>query len=111
MCLLFKRKHFETNVTSSICFSSSFVSILTVIEELHRFKNENKIDASAFLDRNIKMVAFNFARQSNHPPFLKMMANIFELPRDKDMFIDKIRDILAEYNYKDVKNFAFLTSK
>lgn len=76
--------------------------MVTVIEELHRFKNQHHIDASSFLDRNIKMVAFNFARQSNHPTFLKMMATIFELPRDKDMFIDKIRDILAEHNYKDV---------
>lgn len=74
-----------------------------VIEELQRFKNQHQIEASTFLDRNIKMVAFNFARQSNHPTFLKMMATIFELPRDKDMFIDKIRDILAEHNYKDVR--------
>lgn len=82
----------------------NFVVVLfAVIEELHRFKNENQIDASAFLDRNVKMVAFNFARQSNHPTFLKMMASIFELPRDKDMFIDKLREILAEHNYKDVR--------
>lgn len=78
-----------------------------MVEELHRFKNDNQIDASAFLDRNLKMVAFNFARQSNHPPFLKMMAYIFDLPRDKDMFIDKIREILAEHNYKDVMNWQF----
>lgn len=74
-----------------------------MIEELHKFKQENQIDAAVFLDRNLKMVAFNFARQSNHPTFLKMMANIFELPREKDMFIDKIREIIAEHNYKDVK--------
>lgn len=73
-----------------------------MIEELHRFKCDNQIEASSFLDRNIKMVAFNFARQSNHPTFLKMMATIFELPRDKEMFIEKIRNILAEHNYKDV---------
>lgn len=79
----------------------------SVIEELHRFKNQHQIDASAELvDRNIKMVAFNFARQSNHPTFLKMMASIFELPKDKDMFIDKIRDILTEHNYKDVWSHA-----
>lgn len=75
---------------------------VSVIEELHRFKNEHQIDASTFLDRNVKMVAFNFARPSNHPSFLKMMTSIFELARDKDMFIEKIRDILAEHNYKDV---------
>lgn len=92
----------------NLCFHQLIFSrFITVIEELHRFKNENQIDATAFLDRNLKMVAFNFARQSNHPPFLKMMANIFELPRDKDMFIDKIREILAEHNYKDVMNWKF----
>lgn len=41
-----------------------------------------------------------------------MMATIFELPRDKDMFIDNIRDILAEHNYKDVwKQMAFTPNK
>lgn len=73
-----------------------------MIEELQRFKHENQIDGSTFLDRNLKMVAFNFARHSNQPSFIKMMAIIFELAREKDMFLDKIREIIDEHNYKDV---------
>lgn len=103
---LFFSTHFHActcTCTHTHTHTNEHQHIATVIEELHRFKNQHQIDASAsFLDRNIKMVAFNFARQSNHPTFLKMMATIFELPRDKDMFIDKIRDILTEHNYKDV---------
>lgn len=48
------------------------------------------------------MVAFNFARQSNHPTFIRMMSYTYELPIAKDMFIDKIREIIKEHNYKDV---------
>lgn len=73
-----------------------------MIEELHRFKHDNQIDVTTFLDLNLKMVAFSFARQSNHPTFFKMMATSFELTREKDMFIDKIREIITEHNYKDV---------
>lgn len=76
-----------------------------MVEELHKFKHENQIDATVYLDRNLKMVAFSFARQSNHPTFIKMMAIIYELPREKDMFIDKVREIIVERNYKDVRKY------
>lgn len=79
-----------------------------MIEELHRFKHENQIDGSTFLDRNLKMVAFNFARHSNLPNFIKMMATIFELAREKDMFFDKIREIIEEHNYKDVFKMHYI---
>lgn len=79
-----------------------FSNQIAVIEELQRYKHEHQVDGSLFLDRNLKMVAFNFARQSNHPAFIKMMVTIYELPRDKDMFIDKVREIIQENNYKDV---------
>lgn len=74
-----------------------------MIEELHRYKSEYQIDGAVLLDRNSKMVAFNFARQSNHPTFIKMMAHTYELPHAKDMFIEKIREIINEHNYKDVR--------
>lgn len=31
-----------------------------------------------------------------------MMATIYELPREKEMFVDKVREIIVEHNYKDV---------
>ncbi|XP_031636670.1 exonuclease mut-7 homolog [Contarinia nasturtii] len=77
-----------------------------VIEEFHRFKHENQLVGAPFLNPNLKMVAFSFGRQSNHPTFFKMMASIFELSREKDMFVDKIREIIAEHNYKDACQFA-----
>lgn len=84
------------------CLKYIIINLIAVVEELRRYKHENQIDATAFLDRNLKMVAFNFARQSNHPAFIKMMVIIYELPNDKDMFIDKVREIIQEHNYKDV---------
>lgn len=76
---------------------------ITVVEELNAFKMENSIDASPFVDRNLKMVAFNFAKQSNQPTFFKMITTIYELKEDKEMFIDKIKELLTEHNYKDVR--------
>lgn len=77
---------------------------VAVIEELHKFKKDNQIDAAPYLDRNLKMVAFNFARLSSHPSFMKMMSSIYELPRDKEMFLEKIHETIAKHNYKDVRN-------
>lgn len=84
-----------------VSFSKIFV-LFAVIEEFHRFKHESQLDATQHLNPNLKMVAFSFARQSNHPTFFKMMVTIFELPSEKEMFVDKIREIIAEHNYKDV---------
>lgn len=52
------------------------------------------------------MVAFNFAKQSNQPTFFKLMANIYELIQDNEMFIEKIRQLIAEHNYKDACQMA-----
>lgn len=82
-----------------------FCRFISVVEELNAFKMENNIDASPFVDRNLKMVAFNFAKQSNQPTFFKMITNIYELKKDKEMFIDKIKEQLAEHNYKDVRSY------
>lgn len=73
-----------------------------VIEELHSFKLENSLDAAIHVDQNLKMVAFNFAKQSNQPTLFKMITTIYELTSDKEMFIDKIKELIDEKNYKDV---------
>lgn len=74
-----------------------------VIEELQAFKSEKGIDSKPFVDKNLKMVAFNFARQSGMQAFIKMMVNLYDLVADNEMFVDKIRDIINEHNYKDVR--------
>lgn len=78
-----------------------------MIEELYKYKQEHQIDGRPLLDGNSKMVAFNFARQSNHPTFIKMMSTTYELPIAKEMFVVKIREIISEHNYKDVIKMRF----
>lgn len=50
----------------------------------------------------MKMVAFNLAKQSNQPGILKMMITIYELVQDNEMFLPKLREMIAVANYKDV---------
>lgn len=73
-----------------------------MIEELHNFKTMRAIPCQRFIDDNIKMVAFNFGKRNGQQTFFKMMVNIFELIESKHLFIDKIRDLIKEQNYKDV---------
>lgn len=82
-----------------------------VIEELNAFKTENSVDITAYVDRNLKMVAFNFAKRSNQPTFFKLMANIYELIQNNEMFVGKIRELIAEHNYKDVSVCYYFLNK
>lgn len=73
-----------------------------VIEELCNFKVVKRIDSEPFLDDNTKMVAFNFGKQNGQQTFFKMIVTIYNLIDTKQLFVDKIRDMIREHNYKDV---------
>lgn len=73
-----------------------------VIEELCNFKTSKRIDSEPFLDDNTKMVAFNFGKQNGQQTFFKLLVTIYNLIETKQLFIEKIRDMIREHNYKDV---------
>lgn len=73
-----------------------------VIEELNNFKLSKRIESEPLLDDNIKMVAFNFGKQNGQQIFFKMIVTIYNLIGTKRLFVDKIRDMIREHNYKDV---------
>lgn len=73
-----------------------------VIEELNNFKVSKRIESEPLLDDNIKMVAFNFGKQNGQQTFFKMIVTIYNLIGTKRLFVDKIRDMIREHNYKDV---------
>lgn len=69
------------------------------------FKTTTAIDADQYLDSNLKMIAFNLANRSNQPTFFKLVITIYELIQSSEMFLPKIRELIAEHNYKDVSGF------
>lgn len=74
-----------------------------VIEELYNFKTSKRIDSESFLDDNTKMVAFNFGKQNGQQNFFKMLVTIYNLIDTRRLFVEKIRDMIREHNYKDVR--------
>lgn len=79
-----------------------------VIEELNRFKQNNCLNANGLLDDNLRMVALNFARTSGQQSRLKLIVSTFELVGHNLLFIDRIRDLIAQHNYKDVRYQLFM---
>lgn len=73
-----------------------------MIEELHHFKGLRLLPSEQLIDDNIKMVAFNFGKRNGQQTFFKMLVNIFDLIESNRLFVDKIRELIQEQNYKDV---------
>lgn len=82
-----------------------------VIEELNRFKQNNCLNTNGLLDDNLRMVALNFAKTSGQQSRLKLIVNTFELVGHNHLFIDRIKDLIGQHNYKDVRwHFHFILS-
>lgn len=82
-----------------------FPPVRTVIEELYNYKRTNQIDAGQFVDDNLKMVAFNFVKKQSQQLVYKMIAQTFDLIPSKCLFIDKLKEMIAEHYYKEVRTF------
>lgn len=74
----------------------------TVFEELNRFKKFDCPNVKDLVDDNLKMVAFNFAKANGQQSMLKLVTDTFELVASNQLFVDKIKDLIAQHNYKDV---------
>lgn len=73
-----------------------------VIEELYNFKTSRRIYSESYLDENTKMVAFNFGKLNGQHSFFKLIVTIYNLVAAKQLFVEKVRDMVREHNYKDV---------
>lgn len=72
------------------------------MDELHNFKNAN---STGFIDDNTKMVAFNFVKKQGQPHLYNIVVNTFDLLSSQHLFIDKIKELIEENCYKEVKGF------
>lgn len=74
-----------------------------VIEELHCYKQIDGSNSEILIDENLKMVAFNFGKRNRQQTFFKLVVITFNLVTSKHLFVDKIKELIAEKNYKDVR--------
>lgn len=74
----------------------------TVLEELNLFKKANNTQTVHLLDDNLRMVAYNFGKACNHQSALKLVVETFDLVDKNQLFIDKVKDLISQSNYKDV---------
>ena len=72
------------------------------MEELYKMKTSGYLCSQQPLDDNVKTVSFNFARKSAARTMIKFFVKSFDLIESKHLFVDKIRELIAEHNYKDV---------
>lgn len=73
------------------------------MDELHNFKMAHRLDSAGLVDDNTKMVAFNFVKKQGQPHLYKIVVNTFDLMSSRHLFIVKIRELIEENCYKEVK--------
>lgn len=84
----------------------------TILDELSTFKRLNYSSSSsnnnnAMLDDNIKLVAFNFLKKSGQITTFRLVVEIFELIRSKQLFVSEIRELVNAKFYKEAGQIAF----
>lgn len=78
----------------------------TVLEEMSNYKKQYSLEADPLVDDNLRMVAFNFVAKQGHCVLFRMVVNTFELLRCPDLFIPKVREFLAQKQYKEAGQIA-----
>lgn len=90
-----------TDIDSARKDSISFI----VLEELSSFKKResNAYNETMLIDDNLCMVAYNFGKAANAQlSTFKLVVDTFGLVGRKHLFLEKIKELVAQYNYKDV---------
>ncbi|XP_001861848.2 exonuclease mut-7 homolog [Culex quinquefasciatus] len=78
----------------------------TVIEELNSFKKRYTPATDQLVDDNLRMVAFNFMTKQTHCLLFRLAVDTYELLRCREMFVPKVRAMLARKQYKEAGQIA-----
>lgn len=63
------------------------------------------LSASNFVDDNMKMVSFNFVKKQGQQNLFRIVVQTFDLIASKHLFIEPIKELVADHYYKEVKLF------
>lgn len=78
----------------------------TVLEEMRNFKKHYNLGTDQLVDDNLRMVAFNFVAKQGHCLLFRMVVDIFEFLQCRDLFIPKVREMIARKQYKEAGQIA-----
>ncbi|XP_062539983.1 exonuclease mut-7 homolog [Armigeres subalbatus] len=78
----------------------------TVLEEMSNFKKHYNLGTEQLVDDNLRMVAFNFVAKQSHCLLFRMVVETFEFLQCREMFIPKIREMIARKQYKEAGQIA-----
>ena len=78
-----------------------------ILDELAKFKancmNNGRIFDN-FVDQNLKMVVFNFLKNSGQQSTFRLAVNLFELKKTNvNMFVEPMKEMLMEKRFKEVR--------
>lgn len=77
--------------------------ILLVMEELLNYRQRYKPDNVNLIDDNLRMVAFNFVKKYGQQSLVQIVIKAFDLINRKDLFVDKVQELVKDHMYKEVK--------
>lgn len=73
-----------------------------VMEEFKAWSNLNRNKVYSLLNVDVKISAFNIVRQQSLFSLMKLVAEVYEMTADSDVFLDIIRHMIQEKQYKEV---------
>lgn len=73
-----------------------------IVEEFKTWVNAHKSAICHLLTQDVKISAFNIVQQQNLFSFKKLIADIYEMAKDCDIFLDIIKGMIQEKQFKEV---------
>lgn len=75
-----------------------------VIDEFKKWCQRVRSEIIHLLTGDVKLSAFNVVRQQNNFSMMKLVAEVYEMLEDCDIFFDIIQCMIQQKQYKEVNN-------
>lgn len=94
--LMYNCLDFKNAKPKSLCY--------LIMEEYKVWVERRKPDVHRLLTRDVKTSAFNIVRQQSLFALMKLVAEIYEMAKDSDLFLDIIKHMIQKKQYKEVNS-------
>lgn len=94
LCLMYNCTDFKNAKVKSLSY--------LIMEEFKTWSTSNRSKISSLLNPDIKISAFNIVRKQSLFALMKLVAEVYEMITDSEMFLDIIHHMIQEKKYKEV---------
>ncbi|XP_055681549.1 exonuclease mut-7 homolog [Lutzomyia longipalpis] len=77
-----------------------------ILEELQKYKKSKNLNVSNYVDDNLKMVTFNLVKGQGQLNLFKVAKETFELVESKQIFVEEVRKMTRQGQYKEACQIA-----